>query len=76
MMHTANRDREVIACDFVAEGAQLMVTLSAGLLASACAADPAAIEAGLWEIRQTLKATIAGWREFVPPLDTDGGAHG
>lgn len=75
-MTSQNRDRELIACDFVAEGAQLMVTLSAGLLASACAADPAAIEAGLWEIRQTLKATIASWREAVPRMNDNGGAHG
>jgi hypothetical protein len=72
----SSRDRELIACDFVAEGAHLMVTLSAGLLASACAADPVAIEAGLWEMRQTLKATIASWREAVPSLGDDGGAHG
>lgn len=75
-MTSQNRDRELIACDFVAEGAQLMVTLSAGLLASACAGDPAAIEAGLWEIRQTLKATIASWREAVPGVNDKGGAHG
>jgi len=75
MIHPENRDRELIACDFVAEGAQLMLALSAALLASACAVDPAAIEARLWEIRLTLIATIASWREAAPPLDDDGGAR-
>ena len=75
MTHPDNRDRELLACDFVAEGAQLMLALSAALLASACAVDPATIEARLWEIRLTMMAVIKSWREIVPPLDGDGSAR-
>jgi hypothetical protein len=75
MSDRPNQERELLAAGFVAESAQLMLALSAALLASVCAVDTAAIEARLWEIRRTLIATIASWREAAPPLDDDGGAR-
>lgn len=68
MIDIANNDRESLAWDFVAACARLMVTLAAALLAAACAADPASVEAGLWEIGRSLKA-------FVPALDMEGGSR-
>jgi hypothetical protein len=67
-----NKTPELIASHFVAEGAQMLVALSAALLAAACAADQAAVEACLWQMRRALVTTIGSWREFVPPLDKDG----
>lgn len=68
------RDRELLACDFVAEMAQHLVMLASTMLASACAADVAAIEADLWRMRRALVAAIETWRDTVPGLSDDGGA--
>ena len=70
------RDRESLACDFVAEMAQHLIVLASAMLASACAADMAAVEADLWSIRRTLITAIETWREAAPGLGDDGGAHG
>lgn len=47
MNNPRQHDRGLLACDFVAEIAETLVALAAGLLASACNIAPAAMEAEL-----------------------------
>jgi hypothetical protein len=75
MNNPRQHDHGLLRCVFVADVAETLVALAAGLLASACAIAPAAVEAELWKTRRTVAKAITSWREVISGFNDEGGAR-